>query len=101
MYKIKALLMFIVFSLVFGLVTMLMWNWLVPEIFHGPTLTYLQAIGILVLSKILFGGHGGRHRRHWGGHWGHHRGGYWCDPEWRKRWEEMSLEDRQKMKEEW
>ena len=47
----------------FGGVTMLLWNWLVPTLFNGPAITFIQALGILVLSKILLSG---GHRRHWG-----------------------------------
>jgi hypothetical protein len=55
---------------VFGLTTMLLWNALVPELFHGPFLTFWQAVGLLVLLHILFrscGGwrHGGCGHRHW------------------------------------
>ena len=38
-----------------GLV-MLLWNLLIPEIFGLAPITYWQAIGLMVLSKILFGG---------------------------------------------
>ena len=38
-------------------VVMLLWNWLIPSIFAGgPMITFWQALGLLVLSKILFGG---------------------------------------------
>lgn len=38
-------------------VVMVLWNWLIPSIFtNGPEITYWQALGIMVLSKILFGG---------------------------------------------
>lgn len=40
----------------FTYVVMLLWNWLVPELFNGPLLNYWQTLGILVLSKILFTG---------------------------------------------
>ncbi len=43
----------------FGYVVMLLWNWLMPEIFGLKTLTYWQAWGILALSCILFGRIGG------------------------------------------
>lgn len=49
------------FVLLFGWVTMWLWNWLVPTLFNGPVLNFWQALGLLVLSKILFGGFGGRH----------------------------------------
>lgn len=31
-----------------------MWNWLVPDIFNLPTITFLQAIGLNVLFSIMF-----------------------------------------------
>ena len=43
----------------FTFVVMWLWNWLVPEVFNGPDLTYWQTLGLLVLSKILFSGIGG------------------------------------------
>ena len=50
---------------VFGVVVMLLWNALLPEIFGLPALNYWQAAGILLLSRILFGGleHGHGNRR--------------------------------------
>jgi hypothetical protein len=44
-----------------SLIVMLLWNTLVPAIFSGPALSYLQAVGLLILAKILlFGGPGFR-----------------------------------------
>ena len=43
-----------------GLVTMLLWNWLIPDLFNGPVITYWQALGLLALSKILFWGWSGK-----------------------------------------
>jgi hypothetical protein len=45
----------------FGFFVMLLWNWLMPEIFDLPTVNYWQAWGLLILSSILFKnmGHGG------------------------------------------
>jgi hypothetical protein len=48
----------------FGAVTMLLWNWLVPTIFSGPVVTFWQALGLLLLGKILFGSGHGRHYHH-------------------------------------
>ena len=44
-----------------GWVVMLLWNWLMPDIFGLKTLTFWQASGLLVLTSILFKGpgHGG------------------------------------------
>ena len=79
--------------LVFGYVVMSLWNWLVPALFSGPVIGWWQAIGLLVLSKILFGG-----MRGGPGRW-RHRGGWY----WRKRMEEkmasMTPEEREKFRE--
>jgi len=37
-------------------VVMALWNWLVPDLFNGPEITYWQSAGILLLSKIIFTG---------------------------------------------
>lgn len=57
---------FIVKGVLFGLIAgfaftfalMLLWNWLMPLIFGLSIITFWQALGILALSKILFGGGG-------------------------------------------
>ena len=36
--------------------TMTLWNWLIPELFHGPVITFWQTAGLFILSKILFAG---------------------------------------------
>ena len=38
----------------FGAVVMWLWNWLMPDIFGLPELSYWQAWGLLILSSILF-----------------------------------------------
>jgi hypothetical protein len=54
-----------------GWVVMALWNWLVPNLFFGgKEISYMQAMGVLVLSKILFGGFRG-HGCH--GRWKQHR----------------------------
>ncbi|MGL1893094.1 MAG: hypothetical protein OCD02_15785 [Spirochaetaceae bacterium] len=40
----------------FGLVVMLLWNWLVPEIFGLKQLSFLEAWGLFILCSILFKG---------------------------------------------
>lgn len=48
-----------------GWVVMALWNWLLPNLFVGvKEIDYVQAMGVLLLSKILFGGF----RGHCGGH---------------------------------
>ncbi|MGH8131811.1 MAG: hypothetical protein ACRETP_01040 [Steroidobacteraceae bacterium] len=81
----------IAFLAVFGWVVMQLWNWLVPALFHGPTLRYWQAVGLLVLSRILFGGmrgHGGH------GHWRRR-----MRERWHERWEAMTPEERARLRE--
>lgn len=39
-----------------GWATMLLWNWLVPVIFGLGTITFWQALGLIVLVKLIFGG---------------------------------------------
>ena len=80
---------FVVFGIaaviVFGVVVMSLWNWLVPAVFGGREITFWQALGLLLLSKILFGGfRGGRPGP---GHW---RGRM------RDRWAEMTPEERER-----
>ena len=50
-----------VFVFVGGEVVMRLWNWLLPPLFGWRTLTFWQALGLLALCRILFGGmgHGG------------------------------------------
>lgn len=46
-------------------IVMWLWNLLLPEITGVKAVTFWQAMGILVLSKILFGGFGGKHGKGW------------------------------------
>ena len=43
-----------------GEVVLQLWNWLLPPIFGWRQITFWQALGILALCRILFGGFGGR-----------------------------------------
>jgi len=42
-----------------GYIIMRLWNWLMPELFGLPMVSYWQAVGILLLAKIIFGFGGG------------------------------------------
>lgn len=48
--------------------TQYLWNWLMPELFHLPSISIAQTIGLLVLSRILFGGFRGGQHRSWARH---------------------------------
>ena len=71
--------------IVFGYGTMYLWNALMPEIFHLPLITFWQAIGLLILSRLLLG-IGSHHKG-----WAHHNRGSFrermrnLNPEERKR----------------
>jgi hypothetical protein len=47
-------------ALVLGMTVQLLWNWLMPEIFGLGRITVLQSIGLLVLTRLLFGRMGQR-----------------------------------------
>ena len=42
-----------------SLAVMYLWNWLAPTIFNLPTIKFKHALGLFILSKLLFGGFGG------------------------------------------
>ena len=55
-----ALLGIAVFILIGGEIVMHLWNWLTSELFGWRQINFWQAIGVLALCRILFGGFGGR-----------------------------------------
>ena len=58
------IILFVVAVFAFSYILMSLWNWLIPVLFGGPVITMLQAIGLLILSKILFGSFNhGRHKK--------------------------------------
>ena len=74
---------------VFGSVIMLLWNALMPDIFNLRTITFWQALGLLVLTKILFSGfRGGGPKGRW-------------KEKINERWTNMTPEEREKFKQEW
>ena len=48
---------------VFSFAVMSLWNWLMPAIFGTNPITFWQAVGLLLLSRILFGRFGERQTR--------------------------------------
>jgi hypothetical protein len=56
-----------------GVILQLLWNSTIPEVFGLRTITTWQAIKLLLIALLLFGGHGGYGRGHWR-HWGRDRG---------------------------
>ena len=43
-----------VFSLIGAIPVYYLWNWLMPDLFHLPVVTFWQSWGLLGLSSILF-----------------------------------------------
>jgi hypothetical protein len=69
-----ALAAFALFIVVGGEVVKLLWNALLPPLFGWPAIGFWQALGLLALSRILFGSWGGgcrdsRVRRRWSERW--------------------------------
>lgn len=68
-----------------GWLVMSLWNWILPSLFtSAQPIDYWRALGLLVLSRLLFGGfhgHGGWHRHH-------HM----------QRWHQMTDEERKKFR---
>jgi len=77
----------VVAAAVLGYGVMFLWNALMPPIFGLKALHFWQAVGLLVLSRILFGGF---HRGHGGGF---HRRRRMI-----QRWETMTPEEREKFR---
>jgi hypothetical protein len=77
----------VLFVIVFSFVVLRLWNWLMPAVFGWHVITFWQAVGLLVLSKILFGGFHGRPGRHM----------YWRQ-RMVERWEKMTPEEREKFR---
>jgi len=69
----------------FSLVTMLLWNGLLPQLFHFPVITFWQAAGLLILTRLLFSG------------CGHH--GNWHHNHIHDKWIKMTPEERDKFRE--
>jgi hypothetical protein len=77
---------------VFSTIVLLLWNALMPDIFHLPVIGFRQAAGLLILAKILFGGFRGGWGGGFGGRWRHKM---------QQRWMEMTPEERERFKQEW
>jgi hypothetical protein len=49
---------FLIFIAIGGVIVQWLWNWLVPSLFGLRSVTLWEALGLLTLSRILFGGFG-------------------------------------------
>ena len=77
-----------------GWIVMMLWNAILPDILQTPMISYWQAVGLLVLTHILFRGVG---------HFGHKS--YKSRHYWKHRFEQklasMTPEEREKFREEY
>lgn len=68
---------------------MQLWNWILPDVTGWSTITFWQAMGLLILGKILFGT------------WGSGKS-QWKKHQWKSRmkekWDQMSETDKEKFK---
>src|ERR1700682_5451489 len=82
-----AILGILAFIAIGGELVMHLWNWLLPPLFGWRLITFWQAVGILALCRILFGGLG-RHGS--------------CRSKFRRRmaerWERMTPEERERFR---
>jgi hypothetical protein len=78
----------VLFVWLFGELVMHLWNWLLPPLFGWHIITFWQALGLLLLSRILFGswGSGGGNRGRRGR---------------KERWDKMTPEEREKLRQGW
>jgi len=77
----------LLFIAIGGEVVQQLWNWLLPPLFGWRQITFWQAVGILALCRILFGGFG-------------HHGSYRSNFRRRmaERWERMTPEERERFR---
>jgi hypothetical protein len=80
----------VLFVTIGGEIVKSLWNWLTPALFGWPQITFWQALGMLVLCRILFGG------------FGMHRSGR-SDyrTRMRERWDRMTPEERERLRQGW
>ncbi len=85
-FVLRGLFVFVIVVTLFGTLVMALWNHLMPDIFGLTTITFWQAIGLFVLSHILFG-HSWWSRKHRQFH---------ENKDIRNKWKKMTPEQREK-----
>lgn len=73
-----------------GFILMLLWNFLIPVIFGLKAISYLQAIGLFLLSRLLFGNLGFGNKKP-----------PFINSKFREKMMKMTPEERQQFKQEW
>jgi len=85
--------LFVAVLFLLGFVVQGLWNWLMPALFGLKVIGYWQALGLIILSKILFGGFSRS-----GGGFGRRRMRERWQQRMRERWEQMTPEEREKFR---
>jgi hypothetical protein len=86
-----AILGMLLFIAIGGEVVLQLWNWLLPPLFGWHQVTFWQALGLLALCRILFGGFrlgGGGPRSN-------------VRQRMAERWEKMTPEERERFRQSW
>jgi hypothetical protein len=86
------LLGFLLFIALGGVLVMQLWNWLLPSLFGWRQISFWEALGLLLLCRILFGGLGVR------GGGPHSRVRGRIAERMAERWEHMSTEERERLR---
>jgi len=76
--------------LILSWIIMLLWNNLIPTIFDLKSITYFQAMGLFILSRLLFGNLGFRNRKP-----------PFMNQNLKEKWINMTEDEKIKFKEEW
>jgi hypothetical protein len=82
-----AILAMVAFIAIGGEVVLHLWNWLLPSLFGFRLITFWEALGLLALCRILFGGFG----------W-HRSGRSHFSRRMAQRWEHMTPEERERFR---
>lgn len=92
MRRFKFIKMFLMVLIIFSgvsTIVMLLWNWLMPDLFGLTAINFWQSAGLILLSKILFGGFRKSHHGHDGPPWKKH---------WQQKWQSIPEDKREKWK---
>ncbi len=93
-----AILGLLLFVAIGGEIVLHLWNWLLPPLFGFRQITFWQAIGILALCRILFGGFGltGSGRSNVRSRMADRMADRMAE-----RWEHMTPEERERLRQSW
>jgi uncharacterized membrane protein YdjX (TVP38/TMEM64 family) len=74
-----------------GFFVMTLWNRILPDVLGVSAITFWQSLGILILSRVLFGG------------WGRFGGRQFAQKRarWRNKWQEMNDDEKEVFKARW